>query len=143
MDVDRVSKKDSAKDAIRKIKQLRRHWYNVLKDEGFCDIEKLLDNGHLSFFIKRPAVHKRNTFNNHYRYEDTLYFYRLASWFLHDYEFRETIDKQIWELFCEGKTMRQIGDAVSLSVRSIHTKIHKIIRGPFQDYRRMMFHNAN
>lgn len=130
---------NSKRDLLR----LQRKWYDILKEEGFKDIETLLRNGVHADILSQPAVHKRNRFNHPYIFEEHQNFYRLASWFLHEYEFPEVIDRQIWELFAEGKTMRSIGDSVSLSVRAVHRRVHKLIRGPFQDYRKMVFHDVN
>lgn len=128
--------------ARMKFKDLQRKWYAKLKAKGFKDIEVLMPNGKLADILIETC--KIRPDRHIYVIEEQASFYRLCSWFFHEYNFQDPVDKKIWELFSEGLSMRRIGahPKVSLSVRSVHVRIHKIIKGPFQDYRKMVFHDA-
>lgn len=148
-------------------KKLQRRWYAILKSEGFTDVETLLNNGELADTLKQPAVHKRNKYQHPYVFEEVHNFYRLAAWFYHEYNFKDEIDKRAWELFSEGMTYRDIAEVISaefvadtkqqrahsvrlpmLSARKnfssafVFKRIQILIKGPFQDYRKMIFFNA-
>jgi hypothetical protein len=125
------------------LKRLQKRWYKILKEEGFKDIETLLPNGVLADVLAQPAIHKRNRFHHPYIFEEHQSYYRLCSWFLHEYSFTEEVDRMIWECHSDGLPIRDICEKVDLSVRAVHRRLHKLIRGPFQDYRKMVFHDAN
>lgn len=124
----------------RKFMRLQRQWYAKLKKKGFNDIEK--DNNPQSLLSNKGNGYA-SVAKHPYNFEETQNFYRLASWFLHEYEFKSKKDQKIWELFCEGKTIRFISAEIKLSIHAVHKRLQKLLQGPFQDYRKMVFHDAN
>lgn len=128
--------------AKRSFLRLQTKWYAKLKKSGFSDIEK---QGDSTALLSNKGNGYSKLARHPYNFEETQNFYRLAAWFLHEFKFESKIDRRIWELFCEGLSIRLIGldKKVRLSKRAVHRRLQKILQGPFQDYRKMVFHDAN
>lgn len=107
----------------KQFRELQKEWYDRLEKEGFEDIENssgLPKQWALNFF--------RNEFNQ-IRYEATVEYYSKAQRLLHRYSFRNDIDKRIWELHCEGLTVREISLRIKTYKKSmVHNVISEISR---------------
>lgn len=123
-------------------KKLQAKWYRKLKRAGFRDLEKVATNGDMG-----PLSHAGDGYGSvaspARAVEEIAEFYKLATWFLNEFHFASRKDRKIWEMFSEGKTYRDIAKASRLSVGGVHKRLKRLIEGPFQDYRKMTFHNAN
>jgi hypothetical protein len=99
-------------------KELQDEWYAKLANDGFDDIEQ--DEDHL----KRWTVHRVNRLlypemrNETYRgaqnprssaqrIAEKEEYYRLAGFFLHDYDFKDELERLIWEMHSEGMSSRE------------------------------------
>jgi hypothetical protein len=87
----------------------QKKWYLKLKKTGFVDIEQNEDTIKLSstqfFYGTKNGVRYNEKMAS---YEGKLEYYRLAEHFLNDHEFKNEIEKKIWELHSEGKSYREI-----------------------------------
>ena len=84
------------------LNKLTKEWYAKLKKSGFDDIEDsedTLKRWHTKIFLNASAVSSQAK-------QD---YYRIAGYFLNDYEFKSDYEKKIWELHATGKSMRGIG----------------------------------
>lgn len=122
----------------REFKKLQAKWYRKLKRTGFKDIEA---RGTLS--SRGNGAKSNAVWVNAEVIEERSAFYRLASQFFHDFDWKDKKDKRIWELFADGKSVQQIANAIGYSKGGTHKRLKKLIQGPFQDYRKMVFHDAN
>jgi hypothetical protein len=102
-----------------KYKQVENHWYTVLKNEGFQDIEDsktgMLKEWDFNFF--------RNQFNL-IDYSTTVLYYEKAKQLLLFHPFKDDTHKTIWELHCDGLSERKIAQKVKKYKKSM---VHYII----------------
>ncbi len=90
----------------KQFKDLQAHWYEILKNEGFQEIEdtnsprEFLKCWHHSYFIIKTK-NARNFKSN------TEYYYKAAQ-FLETYNFQSFYEKEVWRLHAEGKSVRAI-----------------------------------
>ena len=103
--------------------KLQRAWYKKLAETGFKDVERChptlgtATSGNTP--LLRPSEWAPRLAESKPGTEE---FFRVASHFLHEYNFETYLDKQIWELFTEG-----------VSITDIHKKVtenphHKVKR---------------
>lgn len=107
------------------LQALQKIWYQKLKESGFKDIENTND------VQRRLIIWDSLHFQTHYSpeefYEKQEYF-RRASLFLHDYRFKNKIEKTIWDLHSEGCSLRSISTRLlSLRVKMNKDTVNKII----------------
>lgn len=99
---------------MKNLKELRAEWYRKLKESGFKDIEDY--EGYL-IHEGDPRSNKLKDWRDHQEY------YSLACEYLNSGEFEAELDKQVWELFCEGNSIRKI----ERSTQIYRFKVHKIL----------------
>jgi hypothetical protein len=92
----------------KQFKLLQDKWYKKLEKEGFDDIEKL---DHIKFQSEGAMFY---SFYGHEKFKAKEEYYQLAGKFLHDYNFKNDIEKEIWRLYSEGFTIRQISTFLNL-----------------------------
>lgn len=102
-------------------KKINRKWKKKLKASGFKDIESNeFTLQHFSYEI----AYKHNTF--------TLDYYSKCDSFLLTHTFPNQIDKLIWQMHADGKSVRQIeaylllNGISEISYRTVHNKIKAI-----------------
>jgi hypothetical protein len=83
-------------------KALQKKWEERLKKEGFEDIER-----------KEGRLKSGSVENVRYLYTTEQFnikeeYYRLAGQFLHEYKFKSSVERKIWELHSEGMSVRNI-----------------------------------
>lgn len=86
-------------------KRLKNEWYDILKEDGFVDIEDST-----GMFVSRPALKLSLKMDRERETNESEYF-RLAGQFLFRHKFRghyRYMDKYVWALHCEGETVRGI-----------------------------------
>ena len=86
----------------KEYKKLQATWYKKLAKSGFEDAEQLdgnLKEWHSYRYVLdvHPGVASQDS-----RAE----YYRLAGHFLHSHAFENLHERQIWELHCEGKSVK-------------------------------------
>jgi hypothetical protein len=116
-------------------KKLKAHWDKVLKESGFKDIEA--GNGNFSSFsthtklssftpeglgrFMEKVAHSGLTSREEY--------YRFAGFFLHDYQFKTTRDKEIWEAHANGDTYREISERMTKEGKGItFPRVYQIVQ---------------
>jgi hypothetical protein len=109
---------------------LQRRWYRRIKKDGFKDIEVLQSNG--EFFPLLSGARFSN---------EKEEFYAIASWFSHEFEFKTKTEANIWALFCEGQTYRQIASRLKKKLYQVFKTINAIKNGPFEEYKRKYLSN--
>lgn len=88
-----------------KFRALKKKWYDLLKEDGFVDIEDPT-----GMFVNRPALKLSLKMDRERETNESEYF-RQAGQFLYRHSFRghyRYMDKYVWELHCEGATIRAI-----------------------------------
>ena len=95
-----------------KFKALKNEWYSKLKESGFDDVEQNdadenLKQWHAFYF---QARHDPDAFS----YKE-VYFQNAQS-FLEAHEFETEFQRIVWDLHCEGGSLRQIAYALSSKV---------------------------
>lgn len=117
------------------LKTLTREWYTRLRESGFQDIE-YLDRANGSEFSRTRGSLARDYARDSKRHkESTAEYYRIAGWFLHDYSFRKARDRDIWALYADGQTIREIRMLTGWGVGTVHRVIKALESGPFDRYR--------
>jgi hypothetical protein len=98
------------------IRELQAEWYKKLKESGFEDIE--YRDGQLKAETKRGKqfIEMR---------ESSYDFYDIASSFLEKGEFDHELDRKIWELFCDGISIRNSAKTLHTYKFKVHTTINK------------------
>lgn len=110
-------------------KELQDKWYAKLKKSGFEDIEN--ERGDL----KASSTHNLVSHHGEY-YADKISFhegkaeyYRLAGFFLHDKKFESKLDKQIWELHANDRSIREIVTILKKKkIKAYRDQVHIIIQ---------------
>jgi DNA-binding NarL/FixJ family response regulator len=105
----------------KQFQKLKTTYYKKLKDEGFVDIETQGEDGLLEKSI-RPK--RRGIAESVSR----LDFYRCASDYLFNGEFKSVRDWVIWAGFVEGKSVRVIAAALNLSKSAVDRAINKYLK---------------
>jgi len=100
----------------KQFKKLQQKWYKKLEADGFKDIENTSDPD-------QPLTHFDcayfQTKHNPLDFELRQRYYELASQLLHDFNFRNRIDKKIWKLHSEGVRASDISKKVKLSYNQV------------------------
>lgn len=95
----------------KKQKELERIWYAKLKEEGFEDCENTEIPDHpLKQWDTTRCMAKEKT-----RRDASEEYYRTAERLTHIYKFQRLIHLRIWELHCQGKSRREIEQAIEKS----------------------------
>ena len=99
--------------------RLRREWYGILKSEGFYDIEN--EEGELKPDLAHRS--KARAFRDRpYRVK----YFATASEFLHAFEFQTEFDRHVWELFCDGRSLRESSEVLNVSHSTIGLRLKKL-----------------
>lgn len=100
-------------------RKLQKQWYKKLKEEGFKDIETV-------GFYMRSAINLRAVATKDR--EAIQEYYSNATSVLYETEFDNEKDKKIWELHCEGLSVRKVASKYGVSKTTAQTIINKIQR---------------
>lgn len=90
------------------VQRLRREWYAKLADEGFVDIEKVVDaRGTVGIYLNgvSPGDLRRRLFK-----EETEDYYRYAR--QHAHTLRPGVERAVWELHAEGYGVEKTVEAL-------------------------------
>jgi hypothetical protein len=100
------------------LKALQKVWYDKLAKDGFRDIEdgELLKEWDFNFFRMRF---------NLINYETKCQYYRAATHLLRNHSFADLNHKLVWELHCQGLSVRQIARELKIYQKSM---VHLIIK---------------
>lgn len=103
--------------------KLQQEWYAKLKAAGFKDIEytRSVDGQAFDCALFADA---RSISPEQYL-EGEAYWHRARS-YLYEGEFKDDMEKAIWEAYCEGDTYRQICRKVNKSLGKVHSSIHAV-----------------
>lgn len=103
-------------------KKLRSVWYRKLRKKGFKDIEHSMSQhtGSVSSTWYLSNLYTPEELEEHSRY------YQLAGQLLHEYAFANKTEKTIWAMHADGRTVREIGEVVGLSVEPVQRAITRI-----------------
>jgi hypothetical protein len=92
----------------KKFKDLRNKWYAKLNKEGFEDIEiNRTDGSSFEYPALRNPGYKWETFEKKYNVHIFNHF-RACRNFLSHAQFASTFDKQVWQMYTEGVSIRKI-----------------------------------
>ena len=95
---------------------LQKHWYKILKESGFQDIEDCNNK-----FRPLKSWHSFKWANrDSYFIEAKIKYYTDAVHFLSEYEFETPEQKTIWMLHSEGFSVREIERELFISRSSVH-----------------------
>jgi hypothetical protein len=109
----------SEEDEFIKLQTL---WYEKLKQSGFQDLETSR-----GFLKDWPSQRLRRDYTPE-RFQEKLNYYRFASQLLWEFKFKTKLEKKIWELHTEGKSMREISFQVRTHKNKMnHNKVRKVI----------------
>lgn len=97
-------------------RDLKKVWDQKLADSGFVDVEAR----DLEKDLKRHAI-ERGPIENHSR---ELYF-SYAGEYLYAATWVGSLDRRIWELHCEGLSMRAIAHSIGQGHRLVQCRIEK------------------
>jgi len=102
-------------------RDLKRHWYALLRESGFRDLEEadgsLRDRWHHNRAVKTPVLVR----------EAVVSYFDAVGSYLHHGEFDSAVDRQIWELHGEGWTNPEIGELVGLCKESVRLRVRKYL----------------
>lgn len=106
--------------------KLRKKWYKKLKKSGFRDIE--VDNN----FNYLPGLLRDTRPNQIVNIEQKIDYFRFASQFAEDYDFKNDLEKEIWLCHSEGYTLKEICEELDLK----KTKVFIIVKKLKQELRK-------
>lgn len=113
------------------IKQLKAHWYQKLKEEGFKDAET--PNG----YLKDHPVERLKRDYTPEKFNEKQNYFRLAAQFYHDHTFDSFHEQKVWQLHAEGLSLREMATQLRTKenhinkdgLQKIVSKFSRIIRG--------------
>lgn len=108
----------------KEFKALQDKWYKILAQKDFEDIEKnehSLKLWHADYF----ADARRNDENVIQAKQE---YYRLAGQFLFEYKFKNPMEKRIWQLHSDGKSIREIERTLTKGYKTYKDHIHRILQ---------------
>jgi hypothetical protein len=94
---------------------LQRSWYAQLASNGFEDIEQVMDDGSIGTYTKNAVGINGQRYTAEELGESQDY-YISASQFLYDHTFESELEREIWECFCNGDSIRDTIKNVSIKV---------------------------
>lgn len=107
----------------KEFKALKAKWDKKLEKSGFDDIER---DGNLKLFhsvyFADPRRYDENVVEAKHQY------YNIAGVFLNEHKFANTLEKKIWQLHSEGKSIREIEKALAKVYRTYKDHIHKTLQ---------------
>lgn len=106
----------------KEFKKLQADWDAKLKESGFEDIER--NHTFLKRFHKDDML---DTFSNHDGATRMEYF-AAAGRFLYDYQWESLVDRTVWELHCQGLSVREIARALKGTEVKSKWKAHQIVQ---------------
>lgn len=112
------------------LKTLQDEWYARLKAEGFNDIEdtnsprQMLKSWHSTLFIHR---FDKERFNARQQY------FEMATHFLHSFKFASALERHIWELHADGKSLREIAKTTTQVSKDGALKMIKKLQRAMRD----------
>lgn len=112
------------------LQSLIRKWYALLAAEGFDDIERdpTRAKKHCVEFKKSHSLYFSTKFTP-LEFDIKKEHYRKAGLFLHEHCFENTEQKEIWRLYSEGITYREITSRLRNQFRTLNKdRAQKIIR---------------
>lgn len=89
-----------------KYEKLRNIWYKKLKDDGFNDIEHRDDS------LKRWTEDLVSYYDNIDLWRAKETYYQLSDKFLSEHEFKNNLEKTIWEYHANGISVREIAETL-------------------------------
>lgn len=92
----------------KEFKEIQDKWYAKLKKEGFEDIEDVSETHRPERDLKKWHSFAFQLNNSADDYSDKERYYQLAGQFLHEYEFKNKLERSIWEGHAEGLSIREI-----------------------------------
>lgn len=105
----------------KEILALRKKWYQILKKEGFVDIEVLAPDGGFYDLLKHQLYFDPTTPERQAQEK----YYALARAFNYDFTFKNTLEQNIWKLHSEGVPIRTIKIRLGSSKGTVHKRIKK------------------
>lgn len=114
----------------KKFKALEQKWYKKLAESGFVDAEDTsredmpLKAWHDQYFRRRYNV---TTFAAKQSY------YQRCQDFSHSYNFTDLHEKRVWDLHCEGVSVREIGKKLRCGKDEAHEIIFRLRKECFRD----------
>ena len=84
--------------------RLAREWAAKLEAAGFRDLEDVNDRDGLLSSAGTKTIKP----GHESEYEGQAEYYRLASAYLWEHQWRDALDNKIWAMHCEGEAVRQI-----------------------------------
>ena len=107
---------------VKNFKSLRDEWYQILKEDGFNDIEQT--DGLLKFWTNT----RFRVVHNVELYESKKKYFELAGQYCHDGIFKSEINRKIWQLHSEGLSIREIADKIKETSKNYKkSKVHKVV----------------
>jgi DNA-binding CsgD family transcriptional regulator len=103
---------------------LKKQWYSILKESGFEDIES--PNGMLKHNRHAPRTDSGSKLCQPLVYEITTAYFSRASEYLHNGTFLSDVEKTIWELHCEGYSLRETAKELKTSLRNVFLTMRRL-----------------
>ena len=113
---------------------IQKNWYKKLSQDGFSDIEQLMDDGSIGLYTKN-AVGVSGQKYDRVKLEEEQGYYLMAGKFLHDFTFESELERQIFECFSNGESIRGTMNKLSeqISFRQCRNKVNKL-KQYFEEY---------
>lgn len=106
----------------KEFKKLQADWDAKLKESGFEDAETR--DGNLKTWHKYDVLDRFSREDG----ETKMEYFAAAGRFLHDYQFESLSERTVWQLHCEGLSIRQILKAIKDSKVKSKWKVHQIVQ---------------
>ncbi len=113
----------SKKDEYSKIRAV---WYDILKKDGFDDIEQ--DENNLKVWSSDKFGRKKGLVQNG-GWQSKADYYRMADWFTNDYKFKNKLERTIWTEHAKGTSIVEITKLLKAKrIKTNRDKVWKTIR---------------
>jgi len=116
------------------LKKLIKEWDRKLKDSGFVDIENRKTGMLITWAGSISCDDKHAMQKANYGYTSLVWkesqaeYYRIASQCLHDRDFRNELEREIWELHVDGHSYKEISKKINVTLDKARRTIERLAK---------------
>ncbi len=100
----------------KEFKELQAKWYAKLKKTGFEDLEQ----NEYSLRLFHSTYFSDSRRNDPQVVAAKLEYYRLAGHFLYDHKFENALERTIWQMHADGKSIRTIEKVLKAKGQAVY-----------------------
>ena len=106
----------------KKFLELKAKWDEKLRKSGFRDIESN------EYYLKDWDSFRFQKLFTPETFEQTKRYWELATQVLHEYDFKDDLERKMWESYIDGKTVKEISESTKRSKTTVFKVLAKVIK---------------